>query len=159
VVEQDVQDDPPPSQDDQLNNNPGTSNTPGPPIAPPAPPAPPTDIPRPPVNQIFEFAQELPRPNIDLQEFFNSHVKYPELAIDTRIQGTVFVKAVVKSDGSIDKSTIVIGKGLRNGGAGLNDEAMRVVKMIPDGSFTPGNNHGNPVNVWISIPVRFSVGN
>lgn len=157
VVKEQVPDEPPPTQQEQQENNTGTENVEGPKEAPPAPPVTPTEPPRPPVQENFEFAQELPRPKIDLQEFFMTHVKYPDLAAETGIQGTVFIKAVVKADGSIDKSTITIGKGLKNGGAGLNDEAIRVVKLIPDGSFSPGNNNGNPVNVWISIPVRFTI--
>lgn len=157
VVDEQVQDDPPPSQDDQQNNPTGNTPIDGPTDVPPANPGPPTDPPRPPVTENFEYAQELPRPKIDLQTFFSSHVKYPDLAAETRIQGTVYVKAVVATDGSLDASTITLDRGLRNGGAGLNDEAMRVVKMIPPGSFSPGNNNGEPVRVWIKIPVRFTV--
>jgi protein TonB len=157
VVKEEVPDEPPPTQKEQQENNTGNTTVDGPVDAPPAPPVTPVEPVKPTVQENFEFAQELPKPKIDLQAFFNTHVKYPDLAQETGVQGTVFVKAVVKSDGSIDKSTITIGKGIKNGGAGLNDEALRVVRLIPDGSFSPGNNNGNPVNVWISIPVRFQV--
>jgi TonB family protein len=109
---------------------------------------------------VFVFPKVLPRPKIDFQEFFRSEVKYPKLAIKEGIQGTVFVKCVVLANGNIDTSSVQIGKGLKNGGAGLNAEALRVVKLLPEGSFEPGyNNNGEGVNVWISIPIRFMLGN
>ena len=73
----------------------------------------------------YEFAQELPKPIIDLQKFVSKHVEYPDSAYENGIQGMVIVKAVVLANGNIDSTTISIGKGLKNGGAGLNAEALR----------------------------------
>jgi protein TonB len=159
-VKEEVPDEPPPTQQQQQQTNTGTETTQGPTEAPPAPPETPVEPPKPKVEENFEFAQELPKPIIDLNTFFAKNIKYPDLAIETGIQGKVNVKFVVKADGTIDKSTIQLAHGLKNGGAGLNDEAIRVVKLIPEkGSFTPGNNNGVPVNVWISIPVKFTLNN
>ena len=75
-------------------------------------------------------------------------LRYPMMAAENGVQGTVIVSAIIKKDGSLDIS----------GTSGAKDpdlirEAKRVVGSMP--KFTPGKQNGRPVNVLISIPVRF----
>jgi protein TonB len=162
VVEEEVADEPPPTHTETLTQNTGATTEEGPieevPVE--APVGNPIQPEEPKPEETFEYVQEYPAYKGGmgaLNEFFQKNLKYPDLAFETRLEGTVYVKVRVKSDGSIDKSSVSIGKGLKGGGAGLHDEAIRLVKMIPDGSFTPGKNNGAPVNVWINIPVRFVI--
>jgi protein TonB len=95
----------------------------------------------------------LPQVKMNIPEFFNKNMLYPQAARDSGIMGTVFVKVLVNKNGSID--SVVLGKGLKRGGAGLNTEAIRLVKLLPPGCFTSPTRDGNPSEMWISIPVRF----
>jgi TonB family protein len=99
----------------------------------------------------------LPRLKINLHEFINNQVRYPREAMETGLQGTVYVMLIVRKNGDIDSSSIHIGKGLPNGGGGLNNEALRITHLIPANSFEPAVKDGKPVSVWLSIPVKFSL--
>lgn len=107
-------------------------------------------------KELFEFVQEVPQPKINLNEFFAENLHYPALAAREKISGIVWVKCLILENGSIDRSTIQVAKGIKGHDGGLNAEALRLVKLIPDGSFTPGTNNGTPVKVWISMPVKFT---
>lgn len=103
-------------------------------------------------EEVVEFAEKFPEAKIDLSEFFSRHVKYPDDALEKGREGTVYIKFVVTREGNVESPHIA--KGLSDD-YGLNQEALRVVKLIPPGSFTPATVRGAPVNCWVSIPVRF----
>jgi TonB family protein len=107
-------------------------------------------------SAVYEFAAVPPQAKIDLKKFIAKRVKYPDLTFETGVQGTVYIKFIVTKDGDIKNP--MVAKGLKNGGAGLNEEALRVVSLIPKGSFTPAENNGAPVACWITIPIRFKIG-
>jgi protein TonB len=102
----------------------------------------------------------LPKPKIDVQEFFSRNVRYPDLAAETGVMGTVYVKAYVTSEGSLDSVSLkegVYSKKHPKAAELLNNEGVRVVKLIPAGSFTPGSVEGKPIGIWITVPVRFQI--
>jgi periplasmic protein TonB len=84
-----------------------------------------------------------------LYKFVSSRLKYPGRALDDGIQGTVFVKFVVDEKGKVGNLSLV-----NNLGYGLDDEAMRVVAMIPNFK-TPAKSNGEPVKVYFQLPIRF----
>jgi periplasmic protein TonB len=84
------------------------------------------------------------------QKFLSDNIKYPDLARENGIQGTVYVTFVVEPDGSI--SNVQTLKGI---GAGCDEEAIRVVKMMP--KWTPGKQRGKNVRVKINMPIKFVV--
>jgi protein TonB len=45
---------------------------------------------------------------------------------------------------------------LRGQGGGLNEEAMRVVRLMP--KWEPGTRKGKPVRVLFNMPVSFKLG-
>ncbi len=83
-----------------------------------------------------------------LYAFMQKHLRYPEAAREAGIQGTVFVSFVVRYDGSITGIEI-----LRGIGGGCDEEAMRVVAMMP--AWEPGMQRGEAVSVQFNMPVRF----
>jgi TonB family protein len=95
-----------------------------------------------------------PKPKIDLYQFFSTHLQYPDSALKNGIEGIVNVKCVVTREGNI--VNVAISKGLKNG-YGLNEEAVRLVSALPNGSFTPGESNGRPVSVYIFIPLKFTI--
>lgn len=76
-------------------------------------------------------------------------VQYPEIAKRAGIQGKVFVKAILDTDGS------VIGTEVLKGIGGGCDEAA--VKAISETRFTPALKEGTPVKTDITIPVMFKL--
>lgn len=80
----------------------------------------------------------------DLQE----RARYPAAARRHGIQGTVFVQFIVDEEGSIRDAEVV------RGVAGLNDEALRVIR---ESRFKPGRVEGQPVAVRFGLPVRFKL--
>lgn len=84
-----------------------------------------------------------------LFQFLKKHVKYPEMQRVTGIQGTVHVTFVVGKDGKI--RDIEIMRGIK----GLDEEAIRVIKMMPD--WKPGIQKGRPVSARFNLPIRFKL--
>ena len=104
-------------------------------------------------QEIFTIVEESPSfPDGEegRRKFLMDNVKYPDLARDNNIQGTVYVAFVVEPDGSISNIQI-----LKSIGAGCDEEAIRVVKLMP--KWTPGRQRGKNVRVKISMPIKFVV--
>lgn len=80
--------------------------------------------------------------------FLQENLKYPTMAREAGIQGTVFVTFVVERDGSVTDVRV-----LRGIGGGLDEEAVRVVRMMP--KWNPGRQRGQPVRVQFNMPIRF----
>ena len=83
-------------------------------------------------------------------KFLQDNMVYPEAAKKAGVQGTVFVKFVISKAGKISNVEL-----LRGIGSGCDEEALRVVKAMPD--WTPGENNGQPVPVVFQIPVKFQL--
>jgi protein TonB len=107
------------------------------------------------VEEVFEsFAiQEKPQfPGGDaaLIQYVAEHTKYPVIAQENGIEGTVYIRFVVTKSGDVGEAKV-----MRAVDPLLEEEALRVVKSLP--KWTPGKNNGNPVNVWFIIPVKFKL--
>jgi TonB family protein len=87
-----------------------------------------------------------------LHGFLSRQIKYPMLAMDNHIHGTVIIQFVVKSDGYVDAGTIKI---LRSLSKECDDEVIRVVKAMP--KWTPGKDKGKDVSVYFNLPVVFQL--
>lgn len=85
-----------------------------------------------------------------LKKYLSDNVKYPSVAKENGIQGTVTVLFVVNEDGSV--SDIKIQKGI---GGGCDQEAMRIVKEMR--KWKPGKQGGQPVRVYQILPITFKL--
>ncbi len=105
-------------------------------------------------NEVFRSADHMPSfPSGDgaLMRFINDNLKYPPEALKNRIEGKVIVQFVVTNSGKIGKIKVA-----RSVNKELDQEAVRLIKMLPD--FSPGRNAmGEPVNVWYILPVIFKL--
>ncbi len=104
-------------------------------------------------QQIFMVVEQMPSfPGGmgALMKYLATHIKYPELAKESGIQGRVFINFVVEPDGSIDHVKV-----LRGIGGGCDEEAVRVVKSMP--KWNPGKQRGKPVRVSFNLPVKFTL--
>jgi len=102
---------------------------------------------------IVEDMPEFPGGQAELFKFIGKHVKYPPIARENGIEGTVYVGFVVMEDGSIQATQIK--RGLAGGGAGCDAEAMRVVKAMP--KWNAGKQRGKAVRVAFTLPIRFKL--
>ncbi len=104
-------------------------------------------------EEIFKIVERMPvypGGEQELFKFLGQNIKYPAMARDAGISGRVFVTFVVEKDGSITGVRI-----LRGIGGGCDEEAVRVVSMMPD--WTPGVQKGKPVRVQFNLPIFFNL--
>jgi len=100
---------------------------------------------------VLEFAEEMPSfpgGEEELSAFMGENVKYPEIARKAGVEGKVWVQFTVGKDGRV--SSIIVLKGV---GAGLDEEAVRVIKLMP--KWTSGKQNGVPVSVSYKMPIVF----
>ncbi len=84
-----------------------------------------------------------------INEFINSQITFPLHKKNDKYLGTVYIEFLIDSTGRASEHHIL--KGLF---PGCNDEALRVVKMIPD-EWIPGIYNGRFVTVNYVIPIVF----
>ncbi len=101
------------------------------------------------IRSFVEIMPEFPGGEEALAKFLRNNLRYPPMAIDNGVQGTVFVKFVVRGDGEITDVELMGAKK----GAGLDDEALRVVKKMP--KWKPGRQNGQSVPVYFNLPIKF----
>ena len=75
-------------------------------------------------------------------------VVYPQLAVNKRVMGYVFVKFTVGPDGLVRDINVV--KGI---GSGCDEAVVTAVQQLP--KLEPGRQRGEPVAVRITLPVVF----
>ncbi len=76
--------------------------------------------------------------------------KYPEIAQEAGIEGTVFIQAFIDKQGRVIETTII--KGIPN--TGLDEAAIEAIRKT---RFRPAKQRERAVGVWISIPVNFKL--
>lgn len=84
-----------------------------------------------------------------MMEFLMMNMKYPQAAVKAKQQGRAIVGFVVRKDGTVSDVHITKSAGY----AVLDEEAMRVVKVMP--AWEPGKQKGKPVNVKYNVPITF----
>lgn len=109
--------------------------------------------PPPPANEneeeeYFVAVEDMPEP-IGGMVAIHNNVIYPEIAKRAGVQGRVYVIAFVNDKGEVTRTEVA--KGI---GAGCDEAAMAAVRKA---RFIPGKQRGKPVNVRVSIPIRFQL--
>jgi periplasmic protein TonB len=99
---------------------------------------------------VVEDQPEFPGGDAARIRFLSENIRYPQMARESGIQGTVFVTFVVERDGSITDVRVI-----RGIGGGCDEEAIRVIEAMP--SWTPGRQRGRPVRVQFTMPIRFTL--
>jgi TonB family protein len=119
-----------------------------PPEPPPAPE--PETIQR---DSILDFAEVMPEfvgGMSAMAAYFREHLVYPTNCKELEIQGKVFVRFVVHSDGSISSSTVARGVHPE-----LDRAALNLIKEMP--KWIPGSQAGKKVAVRYILPVHFKL--
>jgi len=99
---------------------------------------------------VVETMPEFPGGLKAMMRFLGENIEYPETAKSVNIQGTVHLGFVVEKDGSVSNITV-----LRSVGGGCDEEAVRVLKLMP--RWTPGLQRTKPVRVSFALPIRFGL--
>jgi protein TonB len=103
-------------------------------------------------NKVFILVESMPKfqgEGIEkFRDYIQATVKYPQIAMENSISGTVFVSFVVSRLGEV--SNIVIVRGVDTS---LDEAVISALKNAP--KWEPGKQREKPVNVSFSIPVKF----
>jgi TonB family protein len=102
---------------------------------------------------VFTVVEEMPSfpgGEAERNKFLAEHIVYPKQAIESGIQGSVYLSFIVHTDGKIEDVKI-----LRGIGGGCDEEALRVVKLMP--RWNPGKQNGKMVNIFYTMPVNFKL--
>jgi len=101
--------------------------------------------------EIFIFTEvppEFPGGIKGLQHYIAKNTKYPNRAIETGMQGKVYVRFVINEKGELENAHV-----LRSVDPLLDKEALRVVLSLPN--WKPGKQGGKTVKVWFTVPIVF----
>ncbi|RTQ44867.1 energy transducer TonB [Hymenobacter gummosus] len=100
------------------------------------------------VYHVAEVMPGFPGGNAAQLAFLRDKLRYPDEALQKGISGKVLVQFVVDERGHLLDPKVVRGLG-----AGLDEEALRLVRIMP--WWTPGLVGGQPVKVAITLPIVF----
>ena len=104
-----------------------------------------------PKEEIFTHVEQMPQypgGEKEMMAYLSKNIKYPVIAQEQGIQGTVVLRFVVGKNGEVTDVTV-----MRSLDPSCDKEAQRVVKSMP--KWVPGKQNGNPVLVYYTLPVRF----
>jgi len=106
-----------------------------------------------PEEKIFSIVEQMPQyPGGEqaLREFIGKSVAYPDDAKKAGIQGKVFVSFVINKEGKVVNAKI-----LRSANPSLDQEALRVIGLMPE--WKPGMDKGEIVSVQYTLPISFKL--
>lgn len=105
-------------------------------------------------EEVLTFAEQMPEYPTgfkEMEKFIKSHINYPKEAQENSVEGKVIVQFVVSKEGKLC-NPVVLSK-LK--GFGLDEEAINVIKKMPD--WRPGKQNGIVVAVQFTMPIVFSL--
>jgi TonB family protein len=99
--------------------------------------------------KIVEQPPVFPGGEYELLKYISKSIKYPPIAKENRITGTVYVEFVVDQNGEVVDVRVARGAASKD----LDQEAVRVIKSLP--KWTPGRQTGKAVRVQFTLPIKF----
>ncbi len=111
---------------------------------PPLPPPPPEE------DTVVDFKSmetppQYPGGYSALYKFIGDNLKYPETAIENKVEGSVLASFIIEKNGTL--TNIKIEK--KKLGSGTDEEAIRVLKLTK--KWEPGISNGKPVRVKLNV--------
>ncbi len=100
--------------------------------------------------QIVEQLPEYPGGMVEFMKWLTKTLKYPAEALQRHTEGKVMVSFIVDKDGSLSDIKVV-----KSAGKLLDDEALRVMRLMP--KWQPGKDNGKPCRSMIAIPIVFEI--
>ena len=102
------------------------------------------------VYKMVEQRPEFPGGMNALMQFIGKNLKYPSSAVAAGIQGRVVCQFIVSAEGKVKDVKVIQGLSPE-----LDAEAVRLIESMPD--WIPGEQNGEKVNVYYTIPIRFKL--
>ena len=105
------------------------------------------------IGRLYTLVEERPRfPGGDtaMFKFLRENIKYPAKARRKGIMGKVFIAFIVENTGKVTDIKL-----LRGVSKEIDEEALRVIKLMPD--WIPGKQNGRAVNVQQTLPINFTL--
>lgn len=102
------------------------------------------------IFQIVEEMPDFPGGTSELVLFLENNLNYPPGALESGVQGSVFVNFIVEPDGHLSNVKV-----LRSLGSGCDEEAIRLVTSMPN--WKPGKQRGTAVRVSYILPIKFKL--
>lgn len=100
------------------------------------------------IYHVVEQMPQFPGGEEKMTEYLSDNLQYPSSAIESGIEGDVFISFIVTKKGKVKKAEVMQGIG-----GGCDQEALRVIRAMPD--WAPGRQRGEPVDVMMVLPVQF----
>jgi protein TonB len=104
-------------------------------------------------SEVLNHSEVLPSfPGGDkaFRTFVGQNARFPETALAKGVSGTVYVGFVVDEQGRITNAEII-----KSAGNGFDEEALRLVRLMP--WWSPGQVAGQPVKVSRVLPIPFVI--
>jgi len=98
----------------------------------------------------YESMPRFPGGETELYNYIRLKVQYPPDAMENEVEGSVRVRFMVATDGSVTNVHVP-----RSVHPSLDREAIRVVSQMP--KWTPGCREGKPVATEYSLPISFKL--
>jgi protein TonB len=98
----------------------------------------------------IQIDPQFPGGQAKLFEFIGQNIKYPQAAVDSSIQGKVYVGFMIDTLGNVKDVSVL--KGIE---PELDAEALRVIQSMP--KWTPGQLSGKKVNIRYTLPIIFKL--
>ena len=97
---------------------------------------------------IVEQMPQFPGGELEMIKFIQANLKYPVIAQEMGVSGTVIIKFVIDRNGNITNIKVA-----RSIGSGCDEESVRVLEKMP--AWSPGRQGGKTVRVSYSVPFKF----
>ena len=97
-----------------------------------------------------EVMPEYPGGSAKMIEFLAKNIKYPESGKKDNVTGVVYTSFVIDEKGKV--TDVKVDKGINSD---FDNEAMRVIKMMPD--WTPGKTDGKINKIKLTVPISFKL--
>ena len=81
--------------------------------------------------------------------YLGKNIRYPQQALMRHVSGRVYVSFILSATGKVQDAHVVSGPG-----SGLNDEALRLVWLMPN--WEPARVNGQAVRVACTVPISFN---
>ncbi len=104
-------------------------------------------------EEVYMFVEDqpsFPGGEDEMRKFISRNVEYPKEARESGIVGTVYIQFIVEKDGTLTNIKVI--RGVHES---LNQEALRVIKLMP--KWKPGKQRGKAVRTQFTIPLKFSL--
>ncbi len=103
-----------------------------------------------PSDDPFIIVEQMPSLPGGINKYLSNNIKYPKKAKQIDAEGIVYLQFVVNKKGEIKNVKV-----LRGVNKWLDDEAVRVVKAMPN--WSPGKQRGKAVSVLYNLPINFQL--